>query len=192
MTWDRKKTPQAKDGSADAPAADNAEHAWSYSRGRKRRQADFADAEGRDGLAWCPARVDSTGRPRRFSAELLAGDEYECAFCRGKGRSGMGGQCPVCHGNGTVHLHPPAVRCAFCQGRGQVPPRSQLTCCVCRGKGVVPVRGPVQVCPKCGGRGRKSGEALYCARCVGTGVITSPQRSAKTEGDSAFIRALVK
>ena len=186
MSWNLKKAFKRNDYAGKTRTAKNADK-QPDDIGKADEQPSRQDGA-RDGaaagLTWQPAKIDRGGFSQGFSTEVLQAEQYDCAFCRGRGHTGiMKGQCPVCHGNGTVHMAPPAVRCAFCRGRGQVPPRSELTCCVCKGVGVVSVTAPVETCPSCRGRGRKRGEALYCGQCRGTGVITSP-RLAHMEQDA--------
>ncbi|MFQ6066094.1 MAG: hypothetical protein ACE5K3_02300 [bacterium] len=121
--------------------------------------------------AWEPM-VHSGGTYSQRRGEILRQEIYDCAFCKGTGERPRGSKCPVCKGEGTAHVKPPAVVCAFCKGRGEEKPRSTLTCSACRGKGVVSVKEPIKICPTCSGRGRQIGSNLYCMSCKGTGVVT--------------------
>ena len=115
-----------------------------------------------------------------MTGTILEGEEFACAFCKGTGAAGMvrgtGSRCPVCRGQKTVKVTPPAVTCAYCSGRGEVSPRSNITCIVCRGKGVVSVREPIETCRACGGRGAAGGDKLPCITCHGKGVVTATSR----------------
>lgn len=112
----------------------------------------------------------------------------ECAYCKGKGTyiylkkgaKGTFGQkpdyeakCPVCSGRGKVEIEEPARTCAFCGGTGKSKRRSLATCPVCQGRGLVTVKEPATECAACHGRGRKTGSALYCIECKGTGFIAA-------------------
>lgn len=104
---------------------------------------------------------------------ILEGEEFACAFCKGPGVvAKTRSRCPVCGGQRSIKVTPPAMVCTYCRGRGEVPIRSGITCTVCRGKGVVSVREPIAPCPACRGRGVAGGAHLPCTTCRGTGVIT--------------------
>jgi len=126
-------------------------------------------------MEWHPYRLQ---RERRgVTGEILKGEEFPCAFCKGTGGAGMvrgtSGQCPVCRGQGVVKITPPGVVCAYCRGRGDFPVRSNITCIVCGGKGVVSVAEPIEVCPSCRGTGAARESKLPCLRCRGKGVVTT-------------------
>ena len=109
---------------------------------------------------------------------ILEGEEYPCAFCKGTGVvAKTNSQCPVCRGQKTIKVTPPAVTCAYCRGRGEVSPRSNVTCIVCRGRGVVSVRTTIEACPGCRGRGAAGGGHLPCTTCQGKGVV--PRQSGR-------------
>lgn len=127
-------------------------------------------------MEWYPYRLARTGQPA-VTGRILEGETFPCTFCEGTGAAGVvrgtSGRCPVCRGQRTVRVTPPAVACAYCRGRGEVSPRSNITCTVCRGKGVVSVREPIQACPACKGRGATGGGHLPCTTCYGKGVVTA-------------------
>jgi len=116
-------------------------------------------------------------RGRAMTGIVLEGEEFGCAFCKGTGVVGKtSSQCPVCRGQGSVKVTPPAMTCAYCKGRGEVPIRSGITCTVCRGRGVVSVREPIEACSACRGRGATGGGHLPCTTCQGKGVVTVRSR----------------
>lgn len=120
-------------------------------------------------MEWASRRRGETVAERR---EVVQGRIFVCAFCRGTGvlpRS-KGIQCPVCRGEGSVEVDPPAIICAYCGGRGEANPRTNITCIVCRGKGVVPVKEPFTDCPHCRGTGVEANNKLPCLACRGKGV----------------------
>lgn len=106
--------------------------------------------------------------------EVIEGEVFECAFCKGNGflTGAKGIKCPVCRGEGTVSINAPVVLCAFCNGSGKAYPRTNITCPACFGKGVVSVSTKdIETCPTCKGRGRKVGSSLPCLTCRGKGVV---------------------
>ena len=106
--------------------------------------------------------------------EILKGEIFECAFCRGSGflAGAKGIKCPVCRGERIVSTKAPAVLCAFCNGSGKAYPRTNVTCPACFGKGVTSAGSEdIETCPSCKGRGRKGGSNLPCLTCRGKGVI---------------------
>lgn len=111
------------------------------------------------------------GRAER-KGELLKGEVFECAFCRGTGTipRTKGIKCPVCRGEDSVRVDPPAIICAYCDGRGEANRRTNITCIVCRGKGVVPVKEPFTECRQCLGTGIEANSKLPCLGCRGRGV----------------------
>lgn len=140
------------------------------------------------GLAWEHVATAQDGRTYGRAGkvgQILRQEVYDCAFCKGTGQRPRGSTCPVCKGQETVHVQPPAVMCAFCKGRGEEKARSTITCTVCKGKGIVSVQEPVKICPTCSGRGRPIGSSLYCLSCRGKGVVTV--KTAK-EGEAPSIR----
>lgn len=144
-----------------------------------------------EGWIWEPEAIDTTGRPygkSRRIGQILREEVYDCGFCRGTGQRPKGSKCPVCKGNETVTVKPPAVVCAFCKGRGEEKPRTTITCSVCRGKGIVSVQEPIQKCPTCQGRGRAIGSALYCMTCKGKGVVTTKGEAAEDTRGAATAR----
>lgn len=126
-------------------------------------------------MEWHPQRSGG-GRATPTPATILQGEEFACAFCKGTGAVvKTHGRCPVCGGQGSVRVTPPAVLCAYCGGRGEVPVRSGITCIVCRGKGAVSVKEPIDACPACRGRGYSGGGKLPCTTCQGKGAVTVRQ-----------------
>jgi len=123
-------------------------------------------------MEWHPYRLQ--GERRGVAREILKGEEFACAFCKGTGGlRKTNSQCPVCRGRGVVKITPPAMVCAYCRGRGEFPVRSNITCIVCGGKGVVSVPEPIEVCPSCRGTGAARESKLPCLRCRGKGVVTA-------------------
>jgi len=121
------------------------------------------------------------GRMER-RGEILKGEIFECAFCRGSGflAGAKGIKCPVCRGEGTVSIKAPTVLCAFCNGRGKAYTRTNITCIACLGKGIVSVSSEdIEKCPTCKGEGREKGSNLPCLTCRGKGVIPKQKVSAK-------------
>ena len=60
---------------------------------------------------------------------ILEGEAFACAFCKGTGQiRKTNTQCPVCRGQRSVKLTPPAMSCVYCRGRGEMPVRSGITC----------------------------------------------------------------
>jgi len=111
------------------------------------------------------------GRGSPKVGEVLEGNIYPCAYCRGTGKSPKTNtQCPICRGDGFVSVRPPVVRCAYCRGTGVGQSGTILTCQICRGKGVVEVKEPIKVCPTCRGTGRSASQ-LSCLTCRGKGVV---------------------
>lgn len=120
-------------------------------------------------MEWASRRKATVAAGRR---EVVEGKIFACAFCRGTGvlpRS-KGIRCPVCRGEGSVDVGPPAIICACCGGRGEANPRTNITCIVCRGKGVVPVKEPFTECRQCRGTGVAATSKLPCLACRGKGV----------------------
>jgi len=118
------------------------------------------------------------GGKMKRRCEILKGEIFECAFCRGSGflAGAKGIKCPVCRGEGAVSIEAPAVLCAFCNGRGKAYPRTNITCPACFGKGVMSGGSEdIETCPSCKGRGRKAGSNLSCLTCRGKGVIPKPK-----------------
>ncbi|MDP2951736.1 MAG: hypothetical protein Q8O76_00280 [Chloroflexota bacterium] len=106
--------------------------------------------------------------------EILKGEEFPCAFCRGTGGlRKTNSQCPVCRGQALVRVPAPAVACAYCRGRGETPVLSGITCIVCLGKGLVTVHEPLEACPHCRGTGAEPNNKLPCLVCRGKGVVTT-------------------
>jgi len=125
------------------------------------------------GFDWQPYRA--SGHQKGSGAnlgEIIRSQEVSCAFCRGRGYKPRGAKCPVCRGQGSVSITPPALRCAFCRGGGEEKPRSNITCTVCRGKGYVSITEPVETCGNCRGRGAELGNKMPCLECQGKGVVT--------------------
>ena len=123
-------------------------------------------------MEWHPYRLK--GERRGVAREILKGEEFPCAFCKGTGVvRKTSSQCPVCRGQRVVKVTPPAVICAYCRGRGDYPVRSNITCVVCSGKGIVSVREPVELCQNCRGTGAASQSKLPCLVCRGKGVVTA-------------------
>ena len=191
MAWDWEKT---IGNNSNVAAISNAENQSSchreHSGTRQEQQTDKAAGTRCDAgiILHSTEQMHAVGKPGD-PPRLLYGKEYDCVFCRGTGQLPNESVCPVCRGSGKVSVSAPAVWCAFCKGRGQVPPRSTLTCCVCKGSGIVPVRPPIQLCPDCKGRGKKRGQSLYCSRCRGAGVITSPRCGNDSSGTSSDIES---
>ena len=107
--------------------------------------------------------------------EVLTKTSYKCGFCKGTGLmpSKKFTTCPVCLGNGTVKVVPPAIICGYCGGKGRSFLNRDLICIICKGKGVVNISSKnIEVCPTCKGRGREKGADLHCLTCKGKGVIT--------------------
>ncbi|MBC8284919.1 MAG: hypothetical protein H8E32_13970 [Nitrospinae bacterium] len=113
-----------------------------------------------------------TSYGRGTVGKILTEEVYDCGFCRGKGQKPAGSVCPVCRGQGTMKVDPPAVMCAYCKGKGQEKPRSNITCTCCKGSGIVRVNEPIEVCEHCKGRGAEPTNKLPCGKCRGSGVIT--------------------
>ncbi|MDP2951881.1 MAG: hypothetical protein Q8O76_01015 [Chloroflexota bacterium] len=108
-----------------------------------------------------------------MTGAILQAAEFACAFCKGTGVvAKTHSQCPVCRGQKSIKVAPPAMVCAYCRGRGEASVRSGITCIVCLGKGVVSVQEPLEACPACRGRGAAGGAHLPCTTCRGKGVIT--------------------
>lgn len=104
---------------------------------------------------------------------LVEGEEFACAFSNGAGVvAKTHSRCPVCGGQRSIKVSPPAMVCTYCRGRGEVPFRSGITCTVCGGKGDVSVRAPIAACPACRGRRAAGGAHLPWTTCRGKGVIT--------------------
>jgi DnaJ-class molecular chaperone len=132
-------------------------------------------------MAWKTYQWRDNSRMKRRS-EILKGEIFECAFCRGSGflAGAKGIKCPVCRGEGAVSIEAPAVLCAFCNGRGKAYPRTNITCPACFGKGVMSAGSEdIETCPSCKGRGRKAGSNLPCLTCRGKGAIPKPKVSAE-------------
>ena len=143
------------------------------------------------GLVWDHVATTSEGRTYGGVGkvgEVLRQEIYDCAFCKGTGMRPKGSRCPVCKGQETVHVQPPAVVCAFCKGTGEEIRRSTITCSVCKGKGVVSVQEPVKRCPTCNGRGRQIGSSLYCMSCKGKGVVIAAKTTKEGEESVAIRR----
>jgi len=118
---------------------------------------------------------------------LLEDDSYPCGFCDGTGEKPVNSKCPVCRGNGSVFVEPPAVKCAYCRGSGTEKPRSNVTCAACKGKGVIPVEEPIEVCSRCRGTGKESTNKLICITCRGKGVVTVKDECGESlEGAESF------
>ena len=188
MAWDWKTTLAAND-NATASSAAGQEPQTASSRKhpstKRNRQAGEVTGTRRDAgiLLHFTEKTHAAERPGDLP-ELLYGNEYDCAFCRGTGQLRNEAVCPVCRGSAKVSVSPPGVRCAFCRGRGQVPPRSTVTCCVCKGRGIVPAGPPIRLCPDCKGRGTRRGQSLYCSHCGGVGVVSTPEQSEDSGGAS--------
>jgi DnaJ-class molecular chaperone len=106
--------------------------------------------------------------------EILEEAIHRCSFCRGKGvmPSKKNIRCPVCLGNGTIKVEPPAVICAYCKGSGKSYLNPSFTCIVCKGKGIMSISiGEIEICSTCKGVGRERGHELPCSRCRGKGVV---------------------
>jgi RecJ-like exonuclease len=118
------------------------------------------------------------GAEAKFAAPMiLEADEFACAFCKGTGVTAKThSRCPVCSGQRSVKVTPPAILCVYCRGRGEAEVRSGITCTVCHGKGAVSVREPIEGCTACRGRGATGGGHLPCTACRGTGVVTVKSR----------------
>jgi DnaJ-class molecular chaperone len=170
MSWDWKKAlgQDAGPGAMKGPAA-------KHSHGGKGHSAGAFAGDRTSSIAWRPSLAGGEGLPGSL-VDLLAEDEHECPFCRGRGEVASASVCPVCSGKGKVRVEAPAVRCAYCGGQGQMPPRSGLTCWVCKGRGLVAVSATAHTCPDCQGRGRRPCESLYCPRCHGVGVVASSKK----------------
>lgn len=149
---------------------------WELNPEDKGQQDKNVDVDNQGiGLVW--EKVATTSEGRTYGrvgkiGQILRQQAYDCAFCKGTGQRPKGSKCPVCKGEGTVRVEPPAVVCAFCKGRGEEIARSTITCSVCKGKGVVSIQEPIKICPTCRGRGRPIGSSLYCLTCRGKGVVT--------------------
>lgn len=171
MGWDWRKALQIGEPSAATATAPGAASAGKAMSGRKRPQEGLNANMRSGGIVWRTTGLGNARWAGSLHTQVLEDREYDCPFCRGRGKVAGASICPVCNGGKKVHVEPPAVKCAFCNGQGQVPPRSNLTCWVCKGRGLVSVTPPVQTCPDCQGRGRKPCESLYCPRCRGVGVV---------------------
>jgi len=125
-------------------------------------------------MEWHPYRLK--GDRRGVAGQILKGEEFRCAFCKGTGiLQKTKSRCPVCRGQGVVKVSPPAIVCAYCKGRGDFPVRSNITCTVCGGKGVVSVPEAIDVCPECRGTGAASDSKLPCLMCRGKGVVSTSE-----------------
>ncbi len=125
-------------------------------------------------MEWRPYRLK--GDRRGMAGQILKGEEFRCAFCKGTGiLQKTKSQCPVCRGQGVVKVTPPAVVCAYCKGRGDFPARSNITCTVCGGKGGVSVPEAIDVCLQCRGTGAASDSKLPCLVCRGKGVVSTSE-----------------
>ena len=141
-------------------------------------------------MQWRLSRNDKeTGRESDTVRVIVEEPIQTCAFCRGKGEKPSGSRCSVCHGKGTVEIHPPAVRCALCKGRGEERPRGNVTCNACRGKAYITIRPPIQKCASCSGTGRQRGSLLACIACRGAGVVSICPRKTETAAVSTEQRA---
>ena len=170
MTWNWQKTLGGFDHSAATAATDTGSAGKALSKPKGRRAGPGTNVRP-SSIIWRTAGLGNHRWADGLCTQVLDAPEYECPFCHGRGELASGNICPVCNGDGKVHVQPPAVKCAFCNGQGQVPPRSNLTCWVCKGRGLVSVVPPIQTCPDCQGRGRKPCASLYCNRCRGVGVV---------------------
>jgi len=157
-----------------APAPVTEEWTWKPVKAGRHRQHASSNEEAGD-YPWQPMRTNgdrqSAGGFFRPLREVFRRQSYECAFCGGTGEKSEGSRCPVCHSKGSVKIKPPVVKCPCCHDCGEVPRNSGVTCPVCKGKGWVSIKEPIEVCRSCNGRGRKTGEGLYCSPCRGTGVV---------------------
>ncbi|MFH1860869.1 MAG: hypothetical protein ABH870_07675 [bacterium] len=119
--------------------------------------------------------------------EILTKTVYRCGFCKGTGLapSQRFTKCPVCLGDGSVRVTPPAIICAYCNRKGSSRLNRDLPCIVCRGKGVVSISSKdIQICPDCKGKGRKRGSELSCLTCKGKGVIPIKGNSSANRRDA--------